>query len=214
MPPSNGTANALLMTDGSSNSYWTNTPTVNNLAITNSANTYYLSIPATGSFTYNFILPATNGSYGYLLQTNGSGTTSWVAPSSPFSGNTVCITSVASNSTSSSSYVATSLTGTITPTSLTSIIKISVTGSALQVGSGLGLYTICRNGLDLSSSGYGFNNITSTFPTNISMNIIDSPATTSAVTYAVYFCCGGGVGSAFWNNSPVTAVLIMEEVSF
>jgi hypothetical protein len=50
----------------------------------NSGATFYvlLNSPAALAATYTFTLPTDGGTSGYILSTNGSGTTSWVAPSS------------------------------------------------------------------------------------------------------------------------------------
>src|ERR1051326_787567 len=119
--------------------------------------------------------------------------------------------------TTSSAFSNTGSSGTITPTSTSSRIKItalgvvglnSTTGSVAEV-------TIARGTTDLSSSGNGFCQLTN--PANASnritchMTFIDSPATTSPTTYNVRLKSNDNTTTAAW--TPATdSVVILEEI--
>jgi hypothetical protein len=109
-------------------------------------------------------------------------------------------------STTSTSYVdVTGLSVTITPTSATSTILV-MTGLALSAGSTTrGLTQLVRGSTNIAISTGFTNNQTSTgyetlYQTQyISINHIDSPATTSATTYKFQLKTGG-TGTAYVNT--------------
>lgn len=95
--------------------------------------------------------------------------------------------------TSSTTYVDTSLSGTITPTSSSSKILI-VCGAATLLTSGSANYaqlTIFRGDsatgtdLGLATMAESYESAASTVTSNATMTIVDSPATSSAVTYTL-----------------------------
>jgi parallel beta-helix repeat protein len=95
-PSTTGSNGNLLQTDGAGNSSWatylsaTTVNLLNNggvnpfMSLTNTNGSTTLSNSAVGSYTTNFVLPNSNGTNGYLLQTDGTGKTSWVAASSSY----------------------------------------------------------------------------------------------------------------------------------
>ncbi len=122
---------------------------------------------------------------------------------------------------SSTAFTATNITATITPTTNTSKIRISVTTSINTNGSAeTGIATIERNGSNLGSSTQGmtFWDGGSGVNGQITMVYLDSPASTSALTYTVYirslagtnqvtcpaFAAGGSRGN--WSN------ILLEEI--
>jgi len=122
------------------------------------------------------------------------------------------------NSTTSTSYVATNSTATITPTSATSKILI-INNAPLYMNSDNGhvYVTIYRNSTNLNPG----NNELQLFSTgtsgtgrwtNGSMSFLDSPATTSAVTYTVYFRSGGG-GTAYYDANGGMALITLMEIA-
>ena len=111
-------------------------------------------------------------------------------------------------STTSTSYVATGLTLSITPKFSTS--KILITGMInIQSPSNNDSYwTIYRNGSTLSTSASGFGIVeagTQVMLNTQGISYLDSPATTSATTYAIYCKVGSG-STQFWciNGQPAT----------
>ena len=118
-------------------------------------------------------------------------------------------------STSSASFVTTGLSASITPKFSTSKILVLVSGGSMQNGS-TGQQcctTIYKNGSNM----VGVNGLalcytaSATLQVPISMSIYDSPATTSALTYEVYFGSVNTAGSVFLilTNSRMT-ITVME----
>ncbi len=118
-------------------------------------------------------------------------------------------------SSSANSFVSTGLSATITPSSSTSRVRIAVTGvigtSILGSIAEIGIF---RGSTDISQSGSGYCQLTN--PANQSarvpcaINVIDSPATTSATTYTVKLRADGANAAIF--NPATDAGIIVEEV--
>ena len=113
----------------------------------------------------------------------------------------VTATDLTTRSTTSTSFVTASntLSVSITPSSASSKIFILVTGTVYVNTSGVyGVTTIYRNATNLGGS-YGLsNNYNGGANTimNMAMSVLDSPSTTSAITYQVYMRVAGS-GSIF-----------------
>ena len=113
--------------------------------------------------------------------------------------------------TSSTSPISTALTLSITPQFASS--KILVMANTQIINQVTGVYAgiaIYRNGstsLGFNSYVYGGSSVTWTPATNISY---DSPATTSATTYTVYFLTSGGSASIFWGSGGTSTITAME----
>jgi hypothetical protein len=121
-------------------------------------------------------------------------------------------------STTSTSYVATPLAVTITPTSSSNRVMINWSGMTYVANLGNTAYvTLFRNSTNLASNaGTGFFNPTSgaantAFPT--AGVFVDSPATTSATTYTVYIRSASGGTVYFGTGDDTTAVIITQEIS-
>jgi len=122
----------------------------------------------------------------------------------------VTATSTASFDTTSSSYVATPLTASITPSSSSSKILTLVNGNLVSNSSSV-YATIYRNSTELASpalQGVGAEN------THICSNmiILDSPLTTSATSYTVYVKATGGA-TARWNISSIVVTITLMEIA-
>jgi hypothetical protein len=123
------------------------------------------------------------------------------------------------DSTTSNSFVATSLSASITPKFSTSKILIQVSSVVTNTGNGQGNFTIYRGGTNLggggagqaslqmfySSSGYQFGPCTILY--------LDSPATTSSTTYQVYFKTQSGGTTTVFGTTNVTESIILMEVA-
>ena len=119
------------------------------------------------------------------------------------------------SSTTSTSYVSTGFSGTITPSSASS--KILILGTAIvRVGTGANNYqhTIYRSGSSLAPGGRGFiqvrdadNHQSDQTPTLMKL---DSPNTTSEVTYTWYHKSEGGVTCSFAIDSSYAQLTLME----
>jgi hypothetical protein len=94
-------------------------------------------------------------------------------------------TQLAHNSTS---YAATSITASITPTSTSSKILVTVTSNLESNSAGeFGWYSIHRGSTNIAESQIGQSSGTSGSPISpICIQKLDAPSTTSAVTYALY----------------------------
>lgn len=115
--------------------------------------------------------------------------------------------------TNSTSFIATGLTATITPTSSTSKILI-VASLAVDTSSNgeQAYFSIYRNSAtNLAGTVNGFGNAYGTSSRIIGMlatSYLDSPATTSATTYTVYVRSNGTNIVAFQGSSPAYITLL------
>lgn len=119
--------------------------------------------------------------------------------------------------TTSTSYVATNLSATITPTSATSKILIFFTGPSYSLSVNYAYTTVYRNGTTNlgfgGAAGLGITgNNPETYDTSVTGMYLDSPATTSATTYTVYLKTSAS--SAYFGDSGGTGqVMILQEVA-
>lgn len=114
--------------------------------------------------------------------------------------------------TTSTSYVATNLTASITPKFSTSKILILVTGASyFGTNAQGGLYAIYRNTTLLQQI------IESTIANSwisASGNLLDSPATTSSTTYTLYMKTGNSGGNVYWGgDSPLYNTITLMEIA-
>ena len=113
--------------------------------------------------------------------------------------------------------VATNLTASITPQFSTSRILVS---GMIWVSASLSttqpVITLYRNGSSATSTGYGFGNIYSTAggysEAVIPFSYLDSPASTSSLTYTLYGRNASTVGAAAFGDSNRLAVIILQEI--
>jgi hypothetical protein len=144
-----------------------------------------------------------------LVTSNGSG----VITAAGFGkvGQVVSTTSTAQQTTTSSSYTAsTGLTLSITPTSTSSKILVSIMSNVRS--SNDATYTLYRGSTNLASSGsfvqiYGNNNDIRQLMT---INYLDSPSTTSATTYTLYFKAGAGTAYINQEGSKQGQIILQE----
>jgi hypothetical protein len=122
--------------------------------------------------------------------------------------------------TTSTSFVTTNFSASITPTSATSKILIMVNGGSIYAGTPAGVQyfeTIYRNNAtNLGNATYGLTRWTgvggSYGLSPHSMSVLDSPATTSSTTYTPYFKTTGGQVD-FSNNDRGTVTMILMEIA-
>jgi hypothetical protein len=116
--------------------------------------------------------------------------------------------------TSNTTYVDTGLSANITPSSSSSKILVVVhqsecVNSSANVGIKL---KIQRNGTDIitiaPAAGYGISNANAT----ISTMYLDSPATTSAITYKTQFGLTSATGTATVQNDSATSTITLMEI--
>jgi ethanolamine utilization microcompartment shell protein EutS len=185
------------------------------------------NVPATVT-SYAATWPAAQGS-GALFN-NGAGVLSWVMPAGygylPAVARATLSSTVINTTTT---YMSTGLSVTITPQFTNSLIKVTVSG-ALQVQSSnsLAQATLARGLLDLATgvtpittevAAGGVKNYGSVYTSSsvgntvtvIAFTIVDAPATVSPTTYTVYFAPRTAI-EADWGNNNTTSTIIAEEI--
>jgi len=106
-------------------------------------------------------------------------------------------TSTAFDTTTSATYVNTSLSGTITPTSSTSKILVMFSASAGVTGANACLNRMLRGATPIWEAGVSY---TGGIIFNASsFQILDTPATTTATTYTVQYCSQVAGQTAYFN---------------
>jgi len=178
--------------------------------------TNYVGFQAPSSVSSDVLwtLPGSDGSSGQVLQTNGTGTLSFATPGG---GKILQVLQTVDQgsywNTTSTSYVATSLFRAITPSSTSSNILILVTLSNMSSASNQAMYfTLYRNSTNLATgASASFSYPPGAYGTESSaITFLDSPSTTSSVTYAIYAKVSGGVG--YLGNSGNTSTIQVLEV--
>jgi hypothetical protein len=169
-----------------------------------------------------YSLPAQSGNAGKFLTTNGS-TESWGTVSSGAVVQVKQFTYSTAVTTSSTSYISTGLTGSITPTSASNKILVMATVPTIvfKTGNDAGADLVLYRGATqiyphTNSSGYrlyisGAGGYIQSIG-NIPLNYIDSPASTSAQTYTVYFreMAGGGGAVTTQRGNEMSTLILME----
>ena len=126
----------------------------------------------------------------------------------------VSATSVTSVSTTSSSYVTTGLSASITPSATTSKIFITLQGCADNDGGGRqGYFAIFRDSTNLN--GGAISASTSIYSGDriivpVATSHLDSPSSTSSLTYALYFKNPGSNSVEFLSQSTQAHITLME----
>jgi len=122
------------------------------------------------------------------------------------------MTTTSGTSTTSGSFVATSLTDTITPSATSSKILIIATGNLNNTtGSQWTYATIAKDGTNLGN-GFGMTGVYATGDNHsaCTMTFLDSPSSTSSLTYDVRIRVTGGTGN--WNQQVATSSLTLIEI--
>ena len=151
----------------------------------------------------------------FFLQTNGSGVLSFAGVSAS-AGQVIKVVTATDNtsrSTTSTSYVTASntLSVSITPSSASNKIFIIVS-SASKGDSNNAYFTIFKDGANLT----GANGMTTAYEggtnsySSLSMTYLDSPATTSAITYQVYLKGTGSYAALINVNNVLGSITCME----
>jgi hypothetical protein len=127
----------------------------------------------------------------------------------------VSATNSTSQSTNSSSFVNSSLSATITPTSSSSKIFVTITFAGYDSGgAGVNWYSTIQRGTTNLGSGFGFGTLYNSaggIQGTFAMSYLDSPSTTSATTYSFAFARGSG--TAYLNFNGETSTITLMEIS-
>jgi len=129
----------------------------------------------------------------------------------------VSATSTTSNATTSTSFVASSLTASITPSSTSNKILVMVGGQLTVSASSVQMFfTLYRNSatdLGNTTGSVGFGSLYSAsgglMQAPLFINYLDSPSSTSATTYTVYHRVNTGTGTIA-NNACTGVITLME----
>jgi hypothetical protein len=116
-------------------------------------------------------------------------------------------------STSSSSFSTTGLSLSITPSSSSSKILALMSCNGYIGAANYLVFTLYRSATNLGDSSWGFGSIygnTGDRFGQISCSYLDSPATTSSVTYAAYFRVNGSTGYFNLNTGEKSTMTLME----
>lgn len=118
-------------------------------------------------------------------------------------------TKTTATSTTSTSFVDAGLSASITPTSSTNKILVLVSGIAYASGGGFTYTTLYRGTTTNLGQASGFVKATGGNSQPMPFNYLDSPATTSSVTYNVYIA-GSGTTSYFGESGFACTITLME----
>tara|TARA_Y100001954_G_C15590656_1_gene493029 strand:- start:116 stop:601 length:486 start_codon:yes stop_codon:yes gene_type:complete len=120
---------------------------------------------------------------------------------------------------SNTSFTATNVTGTITPKFSTSkiLVMVTTTGNNNQTN-GTGIHaTLYRGSTDLSATSTGFTTVEGRTVERVMaplvVTFLDSPATTSAVTYTLYAKSTTGSGIEVPAHTSTTSTVVMMEIA-
>ena len=177
-----------------------------------------LEAPATaGSNT--LVLPTNNGTSGQYLQTNGSGALSWQTVATGKILQVVSATqSTEAARTNDTSRFDTGLTASITPSSTSSKVLIIVTQSLWTLNgtnNTTGRCHLMRGSTDLATfvqRAYAGNSTAFGFGQHITGHFVDSPASTSALTYKTQINVDSSSNStaSAQGNSETSFIALME----
>jgi hypothetical protein len=133
----------------------------------------------------------------------------------------VSANSATADTTTSTSFVTTSLSLSITPKFSTSKIVLFSTATIAMSTTNIAKFALARNGSNINAGSGGYGSVYLQAATNSGYpwanTYLDSPATTSATTYAVYFCADPSGGTVYFNSRSAggagTATLIAMEIA-
>ena len=174
-----------------------------------------ISGASTGTATFTIESPATSTNRTLTLPDN-TGTILTNATTAGFPAGSVLQVVSTTYSTESSftstSFVATSVSVSITPSSASSKILLLSTMPIQSGASGIVTYTIYRGATNLGNASFGFGRwYVASADTTASMVYLDSPATTNATTYAVYVKTSAS--TAYYSIGPTPSSIVAMEIA-
>ena len=157
------------------------------------------------------------GTSGNVLTTKGSGQNPvWEAASGGKVLQVVSAVKTSESATTSTSYVSTGLSASITPAATSSKIFILTSNPVYQNSASQWIQnTIYRGSSNLSSGGDGFagaRNNGSSIGCSLVCSFLDTPNTTSSTTYTLYHKVEGGGGTGYASINNWNAVLTLIEI--
>ena len=133
---------------------------------------------------------------------------------------TVYATQASQESTTSTSFVNTSLAATITPTSASN--KILVLANVNMYGDTNDVHSVCTvyrgtiSGTNIGNGDWGIGGSyagSSPVKNNVSCAILDSPSTTGAQTYTVAIRRNGDSGTSYLNVNGERSTIVLQEIA-
>ncbi len=133
---------------------------------------------------------------------------------------TVYATAAGQETTTSTSFVNTSLAATITPISTSN--KILVLANVNMYGDTNNIHSVCTvyrgdiSGTNIGNGTWGIGGSyagASPVKNNVSCAILDSPSTTSAQTYTVAIRREGGSGTMYLNVNGERSTIVLQEIA-
>jgi hypothetical protein len=117
--------------------------------------------------------------------------------------------------TTSTSFVTTGLSASITPSSSSSKILIVASYTALDTTTyQQSWHTIYRGSTNLGHSSYGmlqwYGNVNNPYSFQVALSYLDSPSTTSSTTYSTYMRSGSGQSIRAFESGTVGSIILME----
>jgi len=116
-------------------------------------------------------------------------------------------------STTSTSFVTTNFSASITPTSATSKVYVVFMGESLNTsGSYYGAQTLYRNSTNLGGSDGMLQNNNASAWLPFTISCVDFPATTSSTTYAIYQKTSNASNTVYvgWGTTAIHTFVLME----
>ena len=161
------------------------------------------------------VLPTGNGSSGQVLTTNGSGVLSFAQGGRILQ--VVSMTTSTQTTATTTTFIDTAITLSITPSASTSkvLVMAVAAGLAKRDQDTSGALQLLRGATVLTAMegifGYTANTNNMGGGTSV-MNYLDTPATTSSVTYKVQVRNSGGTGSirVNWDGNSASNLVLME----
>ena len=105
-----------------------------------SQNSVTIDVPATVTTSYNFTLPADDGTSGFVLQTDGSGNTSWVSQTAGYTGWNISDGSTTEAITSGNTLTVTGSTGIDATVTATDTLTIAIDATVATSSSNLSFF--------------------------------------------------------------------------
>jgi hypothetical protein len=171
-------------------------------------------VVGTGADTFSKLTAGTNG---YLLTADSAEATGlkWAAPSA--GGTTVKVQSATAStqvSSTSTTFVDTGQTVSITPTAASSKVLIIADPMILNGSGNITSVRITRNGTAIYSATRVMQNPGSTAAYAVKNSIVylDSPSTTSSTEYKIQFCRSSGSETSTFSSSSegISSIVVME----
>ena len=125
-------------------------------------------------------------------------------------------TTASSTGTTGTTPVATNLTASITPLFSSSKILVISTFALYCPSTAKAISFLYRNGANISSAvggAYLYSGATTGVQITTGINLLDSPATTSATTYTIYLAGSSGVSSVSFNADSQNQQIILMEIA-